>query len=74
MTLSFESIAHDYGSPGRVFKLDENAVAERLMGLESLTRGVLRWSDSAGIRQVSRQPSENRERLMQILLRGAYCK
>ncbi len=53
-TLSFEAIAHDYGSPGRVFKLDENAVAERLVRLDEVTKGRFRWSESAGIRQVTR--------------------
>lgn len=51
-TLSFDSIAHEYGSPGRVFKLDENAVADRVMNLDGLTRGALQWSDTAGLRQV----------------------
>jgi hypothetical protein len=31
--LSFDRIAHDYGSPGRVFKLDENSVGERVVAL-----------------------------------------
>ena len=52
--LSFEKIAHDYGSPGRVFKLDENSVGELVVSLDSLTNGLLGWSDSSGIRQVHR--------------------
>lgn len=47
-TLSFESITYDPGSPGRVFKLDEDSVAERLIGLEKLTNGNYMWSDTAG--------------------------
>ena len=47
-TLSFESIAYDHGSPGRVFKMDENSVAERLLGLSRLTNGKYIWSDTAG--------------------------
>lgn len=53
-SLSFGAIAHEYGSPGRVFKLDENAVADRLMALDSFTKGCLVWTDVAGMRQVSR--------------------
>ncbi|MCW8930089.1 MAG: DUF4007 family protein [Gammaproteobacteria bacterium] len=54
-TLSFDSIVHDYGSPGRVFKLDENSIADYIIDLESITNGKIIWSDSAGIRQVIRK-------------------
>ena len=53
-SLSYDLIAHEFGSPGRVFKLDENSVADRLMSLEAFTRGRLVWSDAAGLRQVTR--------------------
>ena len=53
-TLSFEIIAHAPGSPGRVFQFDENDVAGRLTVLEDVTDGVLRWSEAAGLKQVSR--------------------
>lgn len=51
-TLSFETIAYGPLSPGRVFKLDEDSVADRLTTLEDQTNGFLKWSDSSGIRQV----------------------
>lgn len=53
--MAFDRVAYDYGSPGRVFKLDENAVADRLMALEELTRGQIQWTEQAGIRQVTRK-------------------
>lgn len=53
-TLSFEAIAHEPGSPGRVFLLDENDVADRLAGLDEITNGTLRWSETAGLKQVVR--------------------
>ena len=53
-TLSFEAIAHEPGSPGRVFLLDENDVADRLAGLDEATGGALRWSETAGLKQVVR--------------------
>jgi hypothetical protein len=53
-TLSFETIAHAPGSPGRVFAFDENDVASRLAQLDELTGGALRWSESAGLKQVVR--------------------
>lgn len=53
-TLSAEQICYLPGSPGRVFKLDEDSVALRLMALEALTGGAWRWTDTAGLRQVQR--------------------
>lgn len=51
--MAFDRVAYDYGSPGRVFKLDEDAVADRLMSLDELTRGQIQWTEQAGIRQVT---------------------
>ncbi len=51
-TLSVESIAYEPGSPGRVFKLDENSVVERLAVMEDITHGRIVWSDTAGVRQL----------------------
>lgn len=71
-TLAFETIAHDYGSPGRVFKLDENSVAERLINLEALSHGEIRWMDSAGVRQISRPQAGFTEKATMSLLKKAY--
>jgi hypothetical protein len=54
-TMSFETIAYEIGSPGRVFKLDEDSVAAKLIALESLTHGDYQWSDTAGLRQIIRR-------------------
>ncbi|MCY4004443.1 MAG: DUF4007 family protein [Rhodospirillales bacterium] len=53
-TLAFEAIAHAPGSPGRVFAFDENDVADRLTALDDATGGALRWSETAGLKQVVR--------------------
>ncbi len=68
-TMSFESLAYEPGSPGRVFKLDEDSVAERLIGLNDLTGGKYVWSDTAGLRQVvcTKGPMNPLD-----VLRGAY--
>jgi Protein of unknown function (DUF4007) len=68
-TLSVEVIAYEPGSPGRVFKLDENSVVERLLAIEDKTRGRFLWSDTAGVRQVLRK-GEIKDPL--ILLGPAY--
>ncbi|ADE13306.1 conserved hypothetical protein [Nitrosococcus halophilus Nc 4] len=54
-TLSFENIAHEPGSPGRVLLLDEFALAERLSNLEEASGGIFRWSETTGLKQVLRQ-------------------
>jgi hypothetical protein len=53
-TLTAEQICYAAGSPGRVFKLDEDSVVTRLMGLGALTGGAWQWVDTAGLRQVQR--------------------
>jgi len=71
--LSFDRIMHDYGSPGRVFKLDEYSVAERVAALENLTKGMLQWTDTAGIRQVSKSPRFDAVPLRRRLLEASYA-
>ncbi|MGE4329343.1 DUF4007 family protein [Diaphorobacter sp.] len=54
-SLAFEAVAYAEGSPGRVFKLDEESIAQRLISLSDFTGGKLEWTDSAGLRQVHRK-------------------
>lgn len=65
-TLSFEMVAHEPGSPGRVFLLDESGLADRLANLEERTDGLFRWSETAGLRQVvrGREPDAREGRAM----------
>ncbi|RWD39940.1 DUF4007 family protein [Mesorhizobium sp.] len=49
---SVEALTHEPGSPGRVFLLDEESVAERLSRLTDLTKGAVSWDESTGMRQV----------------------
>lgn len=74
--MGFDRVAHDYGSPGRVFKLDENAVADRLMALERLSHSQIQWTEQAGIRQVTRTGAalHDIKGTMNKLLRAAYGK
>ena len=51
-TLSFEALAHEPGSPGRVFALDENALADFLFEIEEVSGGAYRWSETAGLKQL----------------------
>ncbi len=54
-TLSVEALTFEPGSPGRVFKLDEDALVERLARIEESSRQAYIWSDTAGIRNVARR-------------------
>jgi hypothetical protein len=70
-SLAFESITYGEGSPGLVFKLDEDSVAERLFALNDLTKGVLSWTETAGMRQVHRK-SKATETLSKRMIEKAY--
>jgi hypothetical protein len=52
-TLSAEQASYGAGSPGRVFKLDEDSVMARLARIGEITDGAIIWTDTAGLRQVS---------------------
>lgn len=54
-TLSVEAIVYEPGSPGRVFKLDEHAVVDRLVAIDTASKGAYAWSDTAGVRNVARR-------------------
>ena len=54
-TLSFETLAHEPGSPGRVFLLDENDVVDMLADLEEVSEGIYTWSETAGLKQLIRK-------------------
>ena len=56
-SLTFDELAYFPASPGRVFKLDEPALAERLEHVAELTHGAWQLTETAGYRQVTmRQP------------------
>jgi len=67
-TLSMEQASYGVGSPGRVFKLDDDSIHARLSRIAAVTDGALTWTDTAGLRQVifSREPDSER------LLRSAF--
>ena len=60
-TLSFEALAHEPGSPGLVFLLDEGELADRLAGIEEASGGLYQWSETAGLKQVVRKRTATNE-------------
>lgn len=53
-TISFEALAHHPGSPGKVFLLTEEDLADRLSRLEPITKSTIVWSETAGLKQLVR--------------------
>lgn len=51
-SFSVDFLTYERGSPGLVFLLDEDSVAERLSRLDDLTHGALSWDESSGMRQI----------------------
>lgn len=51
-SFSVDFLTFERGSPGQVLLLDEDSVAERLVRLDGLTGGALRWDESSGMRQL----------------------
>lgn len=49
---SYAELSYGAGSPGRIFGLGEDSLAARLWHLDGATGGLVRASESAGVRQV----------------------
>lgn len=50
--LTAEQLCYGAGSPGQVFKLDEDSTITRLMAIDEATAGAWRWTDTSGLRQI----------------------
>jgi len=69
-TVSFEELSYGDRSPGKVFKIDETSMGERLENIESLTHGSILFTETAGLKQlVFKRPVNKME-----LLRKYYGK
>jgi len=51
-TVAIDECVYHQGSPGQVFKLDENSVVEYLEKMEEYTKGKIRLQETAGLRQI----------------------
>jgi len=54
-TLALCDLARQPGSPGRLFKIDESSLVERMERIERLTDGRLSYVETAGLRQLYRR-------------------
>jgi hypothetical protein len=73
MSFNVETLAHEPGSPGRVFLLDEESLLDRLSVIEELSHGQVSWSETAGLRQVFFKGDPKAIDLVKIMA-GAYRK
>ena len=63
-TLTFRDIAYSASGPGRTFQLDEDTLVEYLDRLDNLTKGALRYDETAGVKQVYRERQINPIKLL----------
>lgn len=52
VTLAFNELAYGERSPGRIFRLDEDALLHILLRLEALTAGRAAYAEQGGVRQL----------------------
>lgn len=52
-SLAIDKILHDPGSPGRVFKIDKNTLAELIDNITHDTKGALDWTQTSGLSQLT---------------------
>lgn len=71
--LSFNDLAYGERSPGRVFRLDEDALLARLLRLEEATGGRATYGEQGGIRQLLWRASEEPS-LDKALLAAAFAQ
>ena len=66
--LSLDEIFYEPGSPGKVFKLDENALSSLLERASEETNGLLEWRETGPLRQL--QINEQLSNPIDLLKRG----
>jgi hypothetical protein len=66
-TISLEALAHQPGSPGKVFQLNEEELTDRLSRVEFYTDGELKWSETAGLRQLVRSRKHSESEILDMI-------
>jgi hypothetical protein len=72
-TVAFNELAYGERSPGRIFRLDEDALLSCLLRCEKATHGRAAYSESGGIRQLAWRDPED-ESFDQVLLDEAFAQ
>jgi hypothetical protein len=69
-TMSVQECLYGPGSPGQVFKLDENTLISHIEELEKITRGKVALDETAGLKQIYRRQDVDAMKLLE----GYYRK
>jgi hypothetical protein len=72
-TVAFNELAYGERSPGRIFRLDEDALLSCLLRCEKATHGRAAYSESGGIRQLAWRDLAD-ESFDRALLDGAFAQ
>ena len=51
-TLSLEAMCYAEKSPGRIFMINENNIGEFIANINTASKGLIEWSETAGLKQV----------------------
>lgn len=54
-SIGLESITYDSGSPGQIFKIDQDSIVRRLEVIDKISEGAFRYDETAGLKQIYRQ-------------------
>lgn len=65
-TMSVQECLYGTGSPGQVFKLDENSLIEYIEDLEKTTRGRVALDETVGLKQIYRRQDLEPTKLLNI--------
>ncbi|MDB4184083.1 DUF4007 family protein [Alphaproteobacteria bacterium] len=66
MIIPLDKICSDYGSPGRVFKIDENSMISILSDIKQHSNGLLNYSETAGHKQIILDVASHKELIENI--------
>jgi hypothetical protein len=72
-TLSLHDLTHQPGSPGRIFQIDEDSMAGRLEEFEKLSGGTVRFSHTAGLKQLYRKGHLSPDAVVEAYFAEATC-
>lgn len=54
-SIGLEAITYDPGSPGQIFKIDQDSIVERLEKIAEISGNAFRYDETAGLKQVYRE-------------------
>ena len=71
-SMSFESLCYQPLSPGKVFLLNEDSVSEYMQNVSDVTKGLLEYSETAGMKEIQLTENVNFEKEAYSFLKRNY--